>query len=115
MKRLVLAILLALLLVGCRKHAYSTFYGTIDVDTVAPVDSWGDKWYPVAYTPIDTATSHALGVEDMWEIIYYSPAQDLYFFQMFGSDGNSSGRFTFNPYDGESHTMRDFYQKKGGK
>lgn len=118
--RKLLFFVLVLLMAGCKNktegNVYHTFYGDIDIDTIEAVEAWGDpNWYPVATTMLEDTMAHAMGLKSMWEIIYYSPAQNSYFFELFGSDGGSSGKFTFDPYDGKSHTMKDYYRNKGGE
>ena len=110
MKLFLPVILLLLALLGCkRQHVYHTFYGTIDTDTLEAVENWEDsQWYPVVTTALEDTVAHAMGLSSMWEIIYYSPAQDKYFFELYGSDGGSSSRITFDPKDGKKHTYNDY-------
>lgn len=120
MKKLAYFLIIIASILGCKKsvpeyadynqHVYHTFYGDIDIDSIEPIESWGDTcWYPVAYTLLDSTICKALDTDSIIEVIYYSTAQNLYFFQLVGNNGISSGKFTFNPYDGEQHTIRDYY------
>ena len=38
-----------------------------------------------------------MGLEGMYEVIFYCPSKDEYSFQLYGSDGGESPRRIFNP------------------
>lgn len=90
---------IALVLVGCREqHVYHTYYKDIDVDTLLPIhDEDSSVFYVLEITKVDSTIAFAMGLEGMYEVIFYCPSKDEYSFQLYGSDGGESPRRVFNP------------------
>ena len=103
MKKAVLFILLLVLFFwGCskpRQHIYSTWYGTIDTDTMQSIeDVDGESFYIVNVEEVDSSISHAMNLEGAYFVDFFKPADSSYFRQMFGNDGGESDRIYYNPY-----------------
>ena len=99
MRKLSLIIATIVLLIGCgRKHIYHTYYKDVDTDTMPPIhDENGSIYYTLEITKVDSTIAKAMGLDGMVEVIFYYPAENRYFFQLFGSDGGESPAQFFNP------------------
>ena len=51
-----------------------------------------------------------MGLEGAYFVDFYKPSDNSYFTQMFGSDGGSSDRIYYNPYDKDSISIRQYYR-----
>ena len=100
----VLRLLFILLLSSCCRNVgvYHTYYGDIDVDTLeAYRDGEGYSSYIVKTTKLDSAQSKAMGLEEMYQIIFYTPQTGKYSIQMVGSDGGYSAQMPYEPLNNE--------------
>lgn len=71
MKKILIALIIGISLVGCRKHIYDTCYGRIDTDTieVSLFDADGSCCYQI----------HEVNDSNYCEKVYYNPRKDKYF------------------------------------
>ena len=108
MKRILLILIGILVLHSCKEHhVYHTYYKAIDIDTIQGIpDSDGEMYYPIMYTPMNSSIADAMGLEHVFNVIFYKPSKDLYSTTVFGSDGGNSARIYFNPFTGATDSIK---------
>ena len=107
MKKLYL-LLLVLLFISCREqHVFNTYYKQIDTDTLQAVpDKDGSVYYPLFGRYMDKGGADAMELDSLFEVVFYKPSTDEYFTMVFGNDGGQSARVYFNPFTGETDSIR---------
>ena len=106
MKKILLILLV--LLAGCtRTHVYHTYYGDIDIDSLTAFeDVDGKPYYAIKCVDMDSSIAKAMGVDTLYNIIFFKPSTEEYFNMMVGNDGNSSARIYFDPLSGKTDSIR---------